>query len=378
MNEFRIIVVAPTGRDSELICRLLRRTGLQAFAARDPVEACAEAQHGIGAFLIADEVLDKESTSCFSVVIDNQPSWSDLPVIVLLGRGRESSMGEVRRIMREPLGNVLPIERPVRPDVLASTVRSAIRARKRQYEARDAANALRRTEKLAVAGRLAASIAHEINNPLEAVTNLLYLMRSSNSLEQVREYLVTAEDELERVAEITRQTLRFYRETSNAGDVDMASILDSVLVLFARRLTTTGVTVERQFEPGSKIVGFAGELRQVMANLIRNALDAMSEGGTLRIRVRPATECKNGYRPGVRVTVADTGSGIPADVRARIMEPFVSSKLDTGTGLGLWVSSEIVRKHGGSLRFRSQLGEGTVFSLFLPSAPAVSGDSDGK
>ncbi|MGH9521660.1 MAG: sensor histidine kinase, partial [Terriglobales bacterium] len=272
MNEFRIIVVAPTGRDSELICQLLRRTGLEPFAARDYARACAEAENGIGAFLIADEALDRESIDCFSKVIAGQPPWSDLPVIVLIGAGQSIATGEVRRKMREPLGNVLLVERPVRPDTLASTARSAIRARKRQYDARDAANALRKSEKLAVAGRLAASIAHEINNPLEAVTNLLFLMRSSKSLDEVREYLATAEGELERVAEITRQTLRFYRQDSKAGTVDVGALLDSVMVLYTPRMSATGVNVERDIPEGCKLVGFAGELRQVMANLVRNAL----------------------------------------------------------------------------------------------------------
>ncbi len=375
MMDLRIIVVAPTGRDAQLICELLARNGLEAVPCLNCEAACEEAKKGVGAFLLADEALSPATIAPLSKVIALQPSWSDLPVIVLTGTGHSTPMSEARRKLREPLGNVILIERPVRPETLASTARSSIRARSRQYQARDflrqeflAAEALRKAEKLAVAGRLSATIAHEINNPLEAVTNLHYLMRSASSIEEIKAYLETADYELQRVIEITRQTLRFYRETSNAAPVEIPALLDSVLKFYERRLNTNSVAVHRQFEEGCSIVGFAGELRQVMFNLVSNALDAMPNGGRLHVRVRSTTQQRDGLQPGVRIVVADSGAGIPAAVRAKIMEPFVSTKQNTGTGLGLWVSSEIIRKHKGSIRYRSRVGEGTVFLVSLPCA----------
>ena len=364
-NDLRITVVAPTGRDSELICRLLQRNGTVAMECPDWNAACREVQLGIGALLIVDEVLNRESTSALGRVIAEQPSWSDLPVIVLTGGGQVTLESEARRRMREPLGNVLLVERPVRPETLVSMVKSAIRARTRQYQARDAADAIRKSEKLAVAGRLAASIAHEINNPLEAVTNLLFLMRSATSLESMQEYLALADHELQRVSEITRQTLRFYRQSSTVAPVELSTVLDSILKLYGRRLEANRIVVLREYEGDTQVMGVAGELRQVTANLVSNALDAMPTGGTLHIRIRPARHANRNVT-GVRLLVADTGCGIPSGVRERILEPFVSTKQDTGTGLGLWVTSEIVRKHGGVIRYRSRVGKGTVFSVFLP------------
>lgn len=341
--------------------------GLESLACENYAQARAEAEKGVGVLIVADEALGKGGLACFSELVARQPSWSDLPVIVLTGEGQVSVASEVRRGLREPLGNVILVERPVRPETLASTVKSAMRARNRQYEARDAADALRKSEKLAIAGRLAATVAHEINNPLAAVTNLHFLMRSAQSLAEVESYLALAESELHRVTEITKQTLKFYRESNQPSEVDLGAVLDSVVTMYARRLAETGVEVARQVAADVKVVGFSGEIRQVLANLVSNALDAMPKGGRLRLRARPSTNRSNGSRRGVRVVVADTGGGIPPAARAKILEPFFSTKQDTGTGLGLWVSSEILRKHGGSVRYRSRVGQGTVFSVFLPA-----------
>ena len=372
MSETRIIVVAPTGRDGKLICQLLERLGFEVQLCPDCKTACLEAEKGVGALILADEVFNTETLSTLGSFIAAQSSWSDLPVIVLTGGGRTTAGSEARRKVREPLGNVIVIERPVRPETLASTVKSAVRARLRQYEVRDhlqqeriAADALRKSEKLAVAGRLAATIAHEINNPLESVLNLHYLMASAETLEDSKKILQLADSELQRVIEITTHTLKFHRENTIAKDTDLAAVLDSVLKLYDRRLKTSGVNVNCEVEGPSNIIGFGGELRQLLANLISNALDAMPTGGSLRIRIAPSAQRSNGAGRGVRVVVADTGAGIPLEVRNRVLEPFVSTKQDTGTGLGLWVSSEIVRKHGGEMRFKSRVGKGTVFSLLL-------------
>jgi signal transduction histidine kinase len=376
VSDLRIIIVTPSGRDGPLIVRLLARVGLDAVEQPDCESACREAASGVGAFVIADEALTPASTATMAAFISAQPSWSDVPVIILTTAGEVSAYSEARRKLREPLGNLVLIERPVRPETFISTVNTAVRARKRQYDVRDhirqeklASDALRKSEKLAIAGRLAASIAHEINNPLEAVTNLHYLMASATSLEQIKTYLASADQELARVVEITTQTLRFHRESSTPTQTDIAALLNSVLKLYQRRITSSKTTLRCDFDDSVPIVGFPGELRQLFANLISNALDAMPNGGCLSVRVQRTSELRNGFRPGVRIIVADTGGGIPLHVRSKILEPFISTKAETGTGLGLWVSSEIVTKHGGRMRFRSRVGSGTVFRIFLPATP---------
>ena len=377
MKDLQIIVVAPTGRDGRLICDLLRRVGLEASEFTDCATACREAEDGVGTFVIADEVLQTTSIATLVDLVSRQPSWSDLPLVLLTRRGEVTIQSETRRKLREPLGNVNLIERPVRPETLVSTVQSAIRARRRQYEVRDhvrlerlAADALRKSEKLAIVGRLSASIAHEINNPLQSVTNLHFLMASASSLAEVKHHLAIADQELARVVEITTQTLRFHRESVIPGDVKVAELLDSVLKLYERRLIGSNIVVDRHIDRTVLVHGFGGELRQLVANLISNAADSMHGGGKLRVRVMRALERHNGLRQGVRVVVADTGSGIPLSIRDKILEPFVTTKDGTGTGLGLWVSSEIVRKHSGDLRFKSRIGCGTVFSIFLPLKPS--------
>ena len=229
--------------------------------------------------------------------------------------------------------------------------------------------ALRQTEKLAATGRLAASIAHEINNPLEAVTNQLYLLETDETLgAEPKRYVRDAESELRRVSEITTHMLRFYRQSTSPTAVDLSEVMESVLALFQGRLLRAGVTVEKQFWRAKRLEGFAGELRQVFANLVGNALDATREGGRLVLRVRDAWCAKTGQY-GVRVTVADTGCGMSVAVQKKVFEAFFTTKGSTGTGLGLWVSLELIEKHGGTVRVRSSEGErghGTVFCLFFP------------
>lgn len=229
---------------------------------------------------------------------------------------------------------------------------------------------LRRTEKLAVTGQLAASIAHEINNPLEAITNLLYLLGQTDLTEEARGYLELASRELNRVAQITVQTLRFHRRSSRPAETDLPDLVQSVLPLFESRLRLLQATIEPRFRPSPRVLIHDGEVRQVVANLISNATDALPENGRLLLRIAPASNPRSGL-PGVVLTVADTGHGMAPEIIARIYEPFFSTKGATGTGLGLWVSQEIVEKHGGSLRVRSRHTQphqpgGTVFRFFLP------------
>jgi signal transduction histidine kinase/HAMP domain-containing protein len=234
-----------------------------------------------------------------------------------------------------------------------------------------AEDALRKNEKLAAAGRLAASIAHEINNPLEAVTNLLYLLGTHEPMDVVASSMIhTAQSELARVSEITQQTLRFYRQSTHPAMTNVAEVMNSVLALYHPRIVSARVTLHKQFRGEPVIFGFGGELRQLFANLIGIALDAMPEGGHLHLRLRagPGRRADGVWCHGTRVTVSDSGSGMSADTMKHIFEAFFTTKQVTGTGLGLWVSDEIVRKHHGNVRLRSRQDHptGTTFTLFFP------------
>jgi PAS domain S-box-containing protein len=237
--------------------------------------------------------------------------------------------------------------------------------------------ALRRTEKLAATGRLAASIAHEINNPLEAITNLLFLLHNFCQLQDpALNYVVMAEDEARRISEITQQTLRFYRQSTLPARANMGELLDSVLSLFRGRLNSLGIQVERKFDPQMDLFCFAGEVRQVFANLVGNAVDACGGGGRLVVRARRSRDWSAPGRSGVRFTVADTGTGMEPAVRERIFEAFFTTKDETGTGLGLWVSQEVIVKHRGLIHVRSRIAQpgkssGTVFQIFLPDDPGL-------
>lgn len=227
--------------------------------------------------------------------------------------------------------------------------------------------ALRKSEKLAAVGQLASSIAHEINNPLESITNLLYLVQRSDSMDEVKEYARMAQDELARVTEITLQTLRFHRQQSKPVQVNLADLLRTVMTLYTGRLLVRRLNVEMKLMDSPPVLCLEGEIRQVVNNLLRNALDAMSEGGRLLVRLHSQTDWLTRQR-GVRMTVADTGEGIAPEIMAHLFEPFQTSKELTGTGLGLWVSKGIVEKHGGQIRTRSRRGpgHGTVFTVWLP------------
>ena len=232
-----------------------------------------------------------------------------------------------------------------------------------------AESALVQSEKLAAVGRLASSISHEINNPLEAITNLLYLISEHQSLpESVRIYVHMAQSELSRVSQIATQTLRFHRQAAKPTWVSPAELLDAVLKLYYGRLTNSGIRVQACYSTERKILCFENDIRQVLNNLIANAIDAMRQGGRLVVRAHDALQHSTGRR-GVRLTIADTGHGMPEAVRRRLFQPFYTTKGLSGTGLGLWISEGIVHRHHGRLEVRSSqhpVHHGTVFTLFLP------------
>jgi signal transduction histidine kinase len=237
--------------------------------------------------------------------------------------------------------------------------------------------ALRKTEKLAATGRLAASIAHEINNPLEAIANLLFLLRNFCQLEDpALNYVVMAELEAQRISEITQQTLRFYRQSTLPTRAKLSELLDSVLSLYQGRLNALNIQVEREYDPEMDLFCFAGEIRQVFANLVGNAVDAINGGGRLRVRARRSRNWNAPGQTGIRFTLADTGAGMEPAVRERVFEAFFTTKEVTGTGLGLWVSHEIIANHRGLVHVRSRTAaqgktSGTVFQLFIPDDPGL-------
>jgi len=235
-----------------------------------------------------------------------------------------------------------------------------------------AEEALRRSEKLAAVGRLAATVAHEINNPLESVTNLLYLARKDGGMGiKARECLELADQELDRVAQVARQTLGFYRDSAGPADLNVSQIIDQLLDIYSYRLRNRDVMVEKQMDPSASIFCSSGEFRQVFSNLILNALDAMPpEAGRLRVKVRKIENRADPSRSGVNIIVADNGSGIASEHMPRIFESFYTTKQEIGTGLGLWLTRNLVHKYNGRIRVRSRVQpgrSGTVFSVFWPA-----------
>lgn len=262
-----------------------------------------------------------------------------------------------------------PSERDFRMlDIVARQAADLIERRLAEDLQKQTEDALRSTEKFAAAGRMAATIAHEINNPLEAVMNLWYLLNQENLSPAGRERLGTMGDELERVSHITRQTLEFYRQGTNATAVNIADPIKAAVSLFARRAELSGTVIETKFRTRATIYGFSGELRQLFANLIGNAIEAGSK--TIKIRVSQADAGSAAGRPGVYVLVADNGAGIPDGTNSSLFQPFFTTKAEKGTGLGLWVSKGIVQKHEGWIRVRSSVTpghRGTTFCMFLPT-----------
>lgn len=241
--------------------------------------------------------------------------------------------------------------------------------------------ALVQSEKLAAVGRLASSISHEINNPLEAITNLLYLIKVSEHLHpSLTDYVSTAQSELARVCQIATQTLRFHRQAVNPTYVTARDLVQAVLNLYQGRLANSGIKVETGFFTATPILCLENDIRQVLNNLIANAIDAMRHGGRLIVRAHDTTDrAPNGSSncKGIRITIADTGHGMSPAVRARIFEPFYTTKELNGTGLGLWISQGIMERHHGRLMLRSTqhpVHHGTIFSLFLPCLDSVEPD----
>lgn len=288
-----------------------------------------------------------------------------------LSRGEHPDSYRTERLSKsgqlvQVLLSVSPIRNQAGDMIGLSTTTRDVSAQQRSEEA------LLRNEKLATAGRLAASVAHEINNPLEALTNLLYLAQHDPT--KADKYLAMAETEVGRIAHIAQQTLGLVRSPVAAAPLNVAALMDEVLHLYSRKLESKQIRLARSYGPEIRVTGYEGELRQLFSNLIANAIDAVSADGTVKVRMVQTQEWSNGFRCGARVTIADNGSGIGAENRERVFEPFFTTKKHQGTGLGLWVSHEIVQKHGGAMRLRSRTTpgkSGTVFVIFLPENATV-------
>ena len=236
---------------------------------------------------------------------------------------------------------------------------------------------LHTSERLASVGRLAATIAHEINNPLEAITNFIYLAKQQPELcEDTRRYLSTADQELGRVAHIVQQTLGFYRDNSHASSRLVAGVLEDVLTIYQRKCLHKNLRIEQSIEPGLIVNAVQGELKQILSNLVTNAIDASPQGGRIAIRARSVGGLHSGSR-GIRITIADNGAGIPPQDRAKMFAPFFTTKKEVGTGLGLWISKDLLEKRGGDIRVRSSNSgrTGTVMSIYLPSEFQPTGPS---
>ncbi len=237
---------------------------------------------------------------------------------------------------------------------------------------RKAEETLRGNEKLITAARLSAALSHEVNNPLEALVNLLYLLKTERMSEQAREYVELASREIQRVSAMSRRSLGFFRDTNAWVDFSLPDLLDDILSFYEEEFAARGTEVVRDYRTFGLVRGSRSEMQQVFANLIANALDAMGRPGVLTLRIHDSYSPQT---PGLAVEVEDTGAGIGSDDLNRIFEPFFTTKQNTGTGLGLWITREIIQKHGGTIAVRSERppGEksGTQFSIFLPAAAAA-------
>jgi len=232
-----------------------------------------------------------------------------------------------------------------------------------------AERALIRSEKLASVGRMAVSMSHEINNPLEAVTNLLYLAKSSDEISTIRSYVDDAEHELNRIAHITRQSLGFYRESNKASPISVQQLLESAISIMTAKITAKQASIETRWGDDMQLSVVSGEMRQVFANLLANSLDAIAFRGSIKVRTSVAFDDQK-RQESFRITIADDGHGIPRHLRSQLFEPLFTTKATINTGLGLWVSKQILEKHHAAIQIRSVAEgkrTGTVIRITLPA-----------
>lgn len=276
-------------------------------------------------------------------------------------------------------GSSFPAEYASHPLMEEGAVRGAVVTFRDITDRQAAMDALLAGEKFAASGRMASAMAHEVNNPLEAVTNLIYLLHRNISLDETaRNFVRLAQIELDRVVHIVRETLVLYRENTTRRDLDLVNIAKDVLSFYAPKIQKANVKVRTQFRGQARLTGISGELRQIFANLLMNSIDAMPQGGEIALRISPGRDPRDPGQRGLRILFTDNGTGIPEPIRKKLFVPFFSTKLKKGHGLGLWVMRGVIEKQGGTMRLRScdkPGGSYTAFSIFLPAkiAPAASG-----
>jgi two-component system, NtrC family, sensor kinase len=366
----RIVLLSNDLASTHSVRKAIRRAGLtvtlEAAASRE--EFLSRFQYGpVDLILAASRRSDGLEIS--EIVKQARAGANEVPIILL---GTEA---DDQAVLRDVTADFVRVSQF---DHLPSVLERALREQRHktidarlQGELDRTAQILRENQKLIAIGRLTASIAHEINNPLESLTNLLYLMEvDRESPEKWEGYLRVAQRELNRVVQISKQTLTFSRETSSPLRTQLSDLIEEVVVLYGRKISDKNLRIVRQYECSEKVTVFPGEMRQVLSNLIANAIEAMEANGVLIFRMRCARNWSDQGVRGVRLSIADNGAGMPASVRRRLGEPFFTTKGQQGTGLGLWVTRSILNRYGGSLKLRSSVNpehHGTVFSLFLPT-----------
>ncbi len=324
---------------------------------------CSHLIGGPSVLVVQDTLLDER-------FVDNPLVTGDFGIRFYAGAPLVTPDGNV-------IGSVCVIDqkpRVMRPEqvkaleALARQVMARMELRRQMREREHTEAAMRTAEKLAAVGRMASSIAHEINNPLQSVTNLLFMMEAAADDASRAEYLRMAQDELTRVTSIVTQALRFHRQSSAPSPARLGELAESMLMLFRTRLSHGGARVEVRDRQRNELMCFADDIRQLFSHLLSNSLDALSakHGGLLHIHIQDGHDTRTGA-PVAVLTIADSGGGIPKQAMERLFQPFNTTKGARGTGLGLWVTKSILDKHHARVRVRSREGVGTVVRMVLPA-----------
>lgn len=310
------------------------------------------------------EANGKESEEIFQIVDRETRVSVPSPIRQVLATGYEAGLARDTVLLRRD-GSQIPVNdsaTPIRDS--QGTIIGAVMVFRDVSRNRKQEQTWLQTQRLASVGRLAATIAHELNNPLQAVSNFLFLIDAGRDASLMRGYANEASHELQRASEIAQQTLSFVRGAGERSPVSVGQIFEEVLLLNRNKLKNKNIQVDRRYTSEVLVTARTGEIRQVLGNLVGNALDALEFNGKLYLRAKPL---EYSGAPAVQFVVADNGSGISREHQARVFEPFFTTKKDVGTGLGLWVVKNILDREGGSVSIRSKVGEGTVARLRWPS-----------